>query len=984
MADAPGMSSPAEKLIRFTGRRRKWCLGIAAVLGVLAALGVLRGDFTNDVSQLFPETPESSAMFRVLRKAHLADTVQLEFIAPAGIAGCEEWLDRTVSRIAALPDVNGVTFRYRSAEAAFDLSALSRLTPRFNPPDILRECIPEEAVRRTLAQLAFPLPGGARRLGELPFRGETRLLMKLRELDRLTGMRLAPDLPYFATADKTRAMIVFDADVPVGDADAVRRLYSKIAQCVGTPPDGVRWRIISGSSHTLGNEETLKRDATISGLVSLGLFLAVFVFFYRRDWRSLWIPALPVYSSLLALGLMTLFFKEICWYVIGLGSCITGLAVDQGIHVYAAFHGDNAEHKAAALAKPMALSAATSIAVFLILALSGIRAYIQLAAFAGTSLALSCLIALTLLPHLIRRDHAVREFRLPAPRVGRSGGIVLLILSVMAAFGAVYGGVKIAANADFSLRALDGTPERVLREEAEFNAAWRSAAPRTAILAALGENAEAALERLGKTAALLESRGVRTASTPRPPISEQRKNLEKWRTPETRRQIDDLERRTRRACAEKNLPEGFFTAYFDNLRSAIDSEELTLPPLLENIDRRMVRERRDGAAATALLQDTPENVRAVRGILAENPDDNRALLSAEGFRALVRDELGGRFKWIMPLALFSALLLSFLVFRNLRDVLRAMIPVAAAFSALAILGGISGFRATPAAAFAMILLTGLAVDYGIYAVCQMRAPENLSVGTPIILSAATTVAGAGALLFSRHPALFDTGVVLSVGITVACLGGLFLVPLTGVRMPSGKMLAAFAAAVFALSGCTASGGFPADPEAGELRRKTDIYPTSPFALQALATVGSGEREFSFLLAAEIDPDTGKIKAAGVNTGSGVSMFRTDGMTVSTFAAASPELARFFRAVPEDLQRIFVHKNRRPLAVERKTEYIAVYSDDGVEIRLYEWGTELRKGKFPLRRWRCEYRDSGRTLEYRNYDGGYRLRLKIIKLCQLEK
>lgn len=972
------MNSPAEKLIRFAGRHRKLCLVLLTLAGAAALIAILSGSYTNDVSRLFPDTPESSAMFRVLRETHLADAAQLEFIDPSGIEKHEAWLEHIAAEIAAIPAVHSVTFRYRSNDPGAELSSFSRLAPRFHSPDALLECDPHTAVHNALGQLAFPVPGALRRTRKHPFKTEMRLLEKLRELDKLTGMRLAADLPYFATADKKRAMMTFDADIRVGDADAVRRLLTKVRQCIGAPPPRVNWRLISGSNHTLGNEETLKRDAAISGAVSLGLFLLIFIFFYRGDPRALWIPAIPLCASLLSLGLMTCFFHEICWYVVGLGGCITGLAVDQGIHVYAAFHGADAERRTAALAKPMILSAATSIAVFLILALSGIQAYVQLAVFAGTSLALSCLMALAVLPQLIRRDRGVRELRIPLPAPPRRLGVLPWVLAIFAAAGAVYGGKRVLSRADFSLRSLDGTPESILREEADFKASWRSNAPRTAILAALGKDAENALEHLEDIASALEKRGVHVASTPRPTLAEQRRNLASWRTPETRRMIDDLESRTRRACEEGGLPPEFFSPYFSALRAAVDSDDLSLPPLLEHIDRRMVKERSGTAAAIALLRDDPRDTAVIRDELGKRNDGSCALLSEESFRSLIRDEAGGRFKWIMPLALLSALLLALAVFRNPTDVLRAMIPVAAAFSGLAILGGAVGFRATPAAAFALILLTGLSVDYGIYAVCQLRDPANLSVGTPIILSAATTIAGSGALMCSRHPALFDTGAVLSAGIAIACLSGLFLVPLTVKPGPSGKMLALFLAAMLAFSGCATKIDLDDCPDAESIRAGLSPYPASPFTLQAVAAVEADNGQtLNFLLAADVDPESERIKAAGVNAGSGALLFGSGQSAASPFATgSSPALERLFRAVQEDLKRIFLHKNRRPLAVERKTEYIAVYSDDKVESRLYEWGLELRREAFPFRIWRCEFRDSGRTVDYRNQRLGYRLRLKI--------
>jgi len=449
--------------IAFCARRRAGVALVLILLGLLAAgLTVTCGRFTNDVQKLFPATPEVAATFRILHDARLADAVQLEFVTPDDVTKHADFLSGAAERLTKLPDLNGVTFRYRAADPMTELALFSRLTPRFFAPDILDRCDPDAAAKQALKALAFPVPGQGKLLRSQPFGWERELLGQLKKLDDALGMKLDAALPYFAAPDRRRAMIAAEARIRIGDADAGRRLFSGIREAVGPLPPGLEMRIVSGCSHTLGNEEVLKRDAMIAGTVSLVLLLLLFLRFCRGDRRALWIPVLPLYASLLSLGAMTLIFHEICWYVIGLGGCVTGLAVDQGIHVYAACRGPDGERRAAALGVPMMLAAATSVAVFALLALTGIEAYIQLAVFAGLSLVLSAFLALLVLPLLIDREHRLR-IKLPAPPETKRRGWTF------AAWGLVLAGLAVLpvvlARADFALESLDGTPEVVLDGE---------------------------------------------------------------------------------------------------------------------------------------------------------------------------------------------------------------------------------------------------------------------------------------------------------------------------------------------------------------------------------------------------------------------------------------------------------------------------------------------------------------------------------------
>ncbi|MBO4631140.1 MAG: hypothetical protein J5858_04380, partial [Lentisphaeria bacterium] len=620
---------------------------------------------------------------------------------------------------------------------------------------------------------------------------------------------------------------------------------------------------------------------------------------------------------------------------------------------------------------------ATSILVFIFLAFTGIRAYIQLAAFAGLSLLFSCVIALVVLPLLLNRDHRILELKIIQPEWKIPPGGLLILLPIL-----FFCGKILLKNADFSLESLDGTPDKIREEEQDFNRAWRSSGLKTAVIAAVGKNSDDALCRLRQVVGPLSSDGISAVMPPVPPQSEQILNRTQWRTPETMNRITRLEEQTRSACKKFRLPEKFFQPFFENLRKAISSDDLTLPPMLESVMKKMVKTHGEKATAVALLPDTINNARAVRLILKKRNDEHYALLSKEGFKQMVREDLGGRFLWILPLSILFALLLAYLFFRKISDVLLAVTPVLVSFCGLFILGALTGFKATPAAAFALILLTGLAIDYGIYAVSQLRHPEEISVRSSVLLSAATTVAGAGALIFSNHPALFGTGCVLAVGIILACLSGLYLVPMLKRKWKKEQLLLV-ALFVIPLNGCTSGIPFEEYPEAQILKRKMKIYPEMPFQLQANAVLEMLNRKYTFLLAAELNPGTGEIKAAGIS-GAGTLLFRINGLDCTAGSGMPENAGKLLSAFQKDLCRIFLLKDQTPLAVKRKTEYIALSLDNGVKWGLHPDKIIRQSGSFPVRKWMAEYRDSGRTVWYCNYRRNYTVRLKIIRLAEKGK
>ena len=408
----------------------------------------------------------------------------------------------------------------------------------------------------------------------------------------------------------------------------------------------------------------------------------------------------------------------------------------------------------------------------------------------------------------------------------------------------------------------------------------------------------------------------------------------------------------------------------------------------------MIKSHGTKAAAAAFLEDTPENVRKVRQLLAARNEENAALLSRGGFQALIREELGMRFVLLLIGGVLAALAIVFLVFRNLLDVCRALVPVLFAWTIAAVTAYLTGFRATPAAAFAAVLLTGLAVDYGIYAVCQSRNPDSFDIRDPLLLSAATTIAGSGALLFSHHPVLFGTGAVLTPGILAACLSGVYLVPRLGKNTISSSSAAAliFSLLLFWGAGCAQPVPWQDFPRKEELSRRRAIYPETAFHLQAVAKASISGRDFRFLLAAEIDPVKETVKAAGVDPGSGALLFRSSGIPgepprfTPLFAERLPAAMRDFpAALSEDLRRIFVLKRTLPLDAEEKEEYIFIRSQENVTWKLSLGGEDLferRSDGLFSGAWSAVYREKGRLVAYRRKGAGRgcSLELEIRKIA----
>ena len=144
------MKRITQQLAAFAAAHRTAVLAVLFLLGLLAGLSLISIEFTNDVSLMFPDSPDAGTTFRILNDSKLGNTVQLEFIVPGSIEKYEKYLDATAKKLSRIPAVSNVVFRYRRADMFQELTALTALIPRFFSPEILNICDPRAAAKKAM------------------------------------------------------------------------------------------------------------------------------------------------------------------------------------------------------------------------------------------------------------------------------------------------------------------------------------------------------------------------------------------------------------------------------------------------------------------------------------------------------------------------------------------------------------------------------------------------------------------------------------------------------------------------------------------------------------------------------------------------------------------------------------------------------------------------------------------------------------------
>ena len=180
---------------------------------------------------------------------------------------------------------------------------------------------------------------------------------------------------------------------------------------------------------------------------------------------------------------------------------------------------------------------------------------------------------------------------------------------------------------------------------------------------------------------------------------------------------------------------------------------------------------------------------------------------------------------------------------------------------------------------AAIILCGLAIDYGIFAVHAIRTGNRDNVFRAVTLSALTTAAGGLTVAFTRHPMLHSAGQTLIAGIGFAWFSALFLLP----TLISGKKKIKSTTVCFLLllllpvflTGCRTEPfeyeSFPPIRELTESRTRIP-YPEN-FTFLGSVVMETPFFAMDFLCAAE--RKDGFFRIAGLSPG-GVKLFETAG------------------------------------------------------------------------------------------------------------
>ena len=1015
------MKFPVQRLILFGLRRPALAAVLSLLALLLAALPLLTASFSADVTKMLPTGSMSEEACRVLLGSGLFNHSAILFSAdtPDDLSAASETIDAIASDLAsnlstdpAEPGVTRVDNRFLPDDLPATLAAFQEWLPQFQPFSGLDAAGIVAAVKRKIM-----LGGFASLVLADPTGFAASKLATLEQFRSASSFHLKDGETAIVSPDGLHRLLLLETDVSAADTVGGRRLMGDLENILSKHPmPGVRADLLLAHAHSIENERVIKSDVKLACCLSVLFFLPMILLMFRRDLRALAIPVFPAVVSIAAAGLLAIPGEPVLLFVTATGGLVIGLAVDYGVHVYMAMQTPFPVRRLVSAAPALLTGAATSAAVFLLLALAPIPGVKQFGVFIGISLLASLILTLLLFPSILVRTKAPLPKPRPLKRLPPLAAATVCF-ALMALF-AVLAASRLKVETD--LRQFDAAQEK-LSATADAVERLFLDGPAQGVLAIHGKDADEALSRADWLcdAFLASYPGLEdrmfSPSFLIPPESERRANHAKWRESF---HFDEFASELRKAAEDEGFEPDAFDPFLASLENGLEHPDFaSFPEVFAPVLNRMLRPASDGDGWYAAIF-MPESA-----LPPSLPGLEAVAISRAALPAQIVYDMKSAATFPVVLAVFAVFVIAFGFFRDVRDSLRAMIPVAMALLAVCGLYALLGKPLNLAAEISLVLLSGLAIDYGVFVLGSERSAPNPYVFRAVTASALTTVAGGLTIAFAGHPLLREAGRALIPGVIAAWASAVLLLPsLSGrkhIPSPLKKTLPLFAVLLLPafLAACS-SLPYEYDPipplkETVWPEYKDAVQPPRqamrPFAFQGKVTFEYKFFSQATLCAVSYD-ESGELRVAA---------FSPSGGKLFELAGTADELADFW-FIPFDvldghekeaagfILQDFFHifggldpwRGKLPGATEKVKDGCRIVreepSENGPETLVCEyWGPDLclmnkkylkENGRIDWQSWYFRYivKDTlvfPDIIVYDNHEHGYRLILSVSELYE---
>jgi len=549
-----------------------------------------------------------------------------------------------------------------------------------------------------------------------------------------------------------------------------------------------------GPAVAAGNAVQLRKDSILTISIT-SLFLILFISWYFKRKRAPFLIFLPVLlGALFSLSIMYWIQGTISVIALAAGSIVLGIAINYSLHVYNHFrHRRDMRAVIEDLAFPLTIGGLTTIGGFFCLQFVQSEILKDLGLFAAFSLIGASLSSLIFLPHLISasdrdnydkpagRDSWILRLANYHPEKNKWLIGAIFILTIVFVF------FMNRVGFDQDMLHMNYMPEKLKNAETTLDKI-NAYSLRSVYLVTDGKNLEDALNRQGlvnEKIIFLQKKNIikKYSGVFQLLISDslQRKRISYWNSYWTDRKKQILLSGIQRIATET----GFSISAFDPFKDLLYKDYKPLNPAEMNILKNgfandFIMEKPQQVSLISLLKVEPEDRKLVYESFSRLPDVtvvDKLYMTSKLLGIVIADfnQIG----WMVSILVFGVLLLTY---GRIELALVSFIPMVIAFIWILGIMGIAGLQFNIVNIILSALIFGLGDDYSLFIMDGLlqeykTGKKNLSsYKSSIVLSAITTLAGLGVLIFAKHPALRSIALISITGILSVVLIAQVLIP----------------------------------------------------------------------------------------------------------------------------------------------------------------------------------------------------------------
>ncbi|MCW3093417.1 MAG: methyltransferase protein [Ferruginibacter sp.] len=775
----------------------------------LVSYFALQVKFEEDISKILPKDKKTDQLNQVFKNSRFMDKLVItlslkDSTAAAAPDSLVNFADQLVSSIQTKlgPWITHVNYKVDDSLALELFATVNEHLPIYlDERDYVAidSLVAPETVKQTLAQdfrtLTSPAGLALKNMISNDLVGISFLgLKKLQQLQYDENFELYDG--YILTKDQRHLVMFIQPAYPPNNTGKNAQLLNGLDQIIDSLSNKasiVTATYFGAAAVSVGNALQLRKDSLLTQGITI-VFIIVFLGLYFRKKRAPFIILIPVvFGALFSLAAIYFTRGSISVIALGTGSVILGIAVNYSLHLFNHYrHTNNIEEVISDLAFPLTIGSFTTIGGFLCLELVESEMLKDLGLFAAFSLIGASLASLIFLPHFIaskkeQSGHVaaqtswIDKIASYRPEYNRHIVLFILVLTVYFAF--------TARNVSFEsdLERMNFMSAKLKQSEYALNKI-NEYALKSVYLVTEGKTLNEALvnnEKIVTQIEQLKEKGIvkKYSGVSSLIISDslQQQRINRWKTywtPAKKQQLFGL-------LEKEGAAQGFKISAFDNFKNLLNKDFQSvdaagMQAIRKNFLNDYITETPGHSTVVTLVKCAADKKQVVYNAFENDPQVT--VVDKQYLTAKFVNIINADFTRIALMTSMLVFIVLWLTYGRIELTLVSFIPMFISWVWILGIMGLFGITFNIINIIVSALVFGLGDDYSLFIMDGLlreykTGRKNLSsYKSSIFLSAITTIAGLGVLIFAQHPALRSIAFISIIGIVSVVLMAQILIP----------------------------------------------------------------------------------------------------------------------------------------------------------------------------------------------------------------